>query len=443
MARRRAWALLVILCPALAAAQPASRSASPPKAPRGHDISYSWDLIYHSTVRPPTRVFDLAQGVRNLTGRRREAANVDGQDQVRLPSTWWQPRLGFRTVTVDQMLRGPGTVGPPAGGRWTLTRAKNQGVTPGFQIEDTRGVAYVIKFDSPEYPELGTSVDVIGSYLFWAAGYNVPENQIAWFRPESLFIKPGATYTDENGKKRPFTREFLDQLLARVARQRDGRYRVLASRYLEGKPIGPFEYDGRRHDDPEDMIPHELRRELRGLWALAAWTNHCDSRAANTLDTWVTAGDRSFVRHHLLDFSALLGAGPGRPRAHPSGTEYYVDPVVMSHQAATLGLRHFRWEAAEVPPIRSVGWVEAATFDPRHWKPDYPNHAFDERTARDIRWGARIVAAFSDAHIRAAVLRAQYSDPRATEYLIRVLIERRDALAHAWLDGTVADVARP
>jgi hypothetical protein len=31
------------------------------------------------------------------------------------------------------------------------------------------------------------------------------------------------------------------------------------------------------------MIPHELRRELRGMWTVAAWVNHADARAPNTL----------------------------------------------------------------------------------------------------------------------------------------------------------------
>ena len=76
--------------------------------------------------------------------------------------------------------------------------------------------------------------------------------------------------------------------------------------------------------------------------------------------------------------------------------EYYVDFNRMALATATLGLAPFRWEASVDPKIPSVGFVEAAVFDPEHWRPDYPNPAFDERTVRDIRWGARIVAAFTD-----------------------------------------------
>jgi hypothetical protein len=83
--------------------------------------------------------------------------------------------------------------------------------------------------------------------------------------------------------------------------------------------------------------------------------------------------------------------------------------------------------------MTSVGFVESKEFDPEKWRPDYPNPAFDERTARDIRWGARIVASFSDEMIRTAVAAAQYTDPRASDYVVHLLIERRDKLVHRWL----------
>ena len=108
-----------------------------------------------------------------------------------------------------------------------------------------------------------------------------------------------------------------------------------------------------------------------------------------------------------------------------------------------LGLAPFPWEASVDPKIPAAGLVESAAFDPEHWRPDYPNPAFDERTVRDIRWGARIVAGFTDEHIRAAVATAHFSDPRASEYLTRVLIERRDKVVRAWLGSAAAAKAAP
>lgn len=402
-----------------------------PPAPQAY--SYVYDIADNSLIRPATRMLDVAHVIRLVTRQPREAANVDTQDQVRLPSTWWQPRLGFRQMTVEQMLTGPGPGTGPAPGPWKVTHTKDQGVTPGFQITDSEGARFLVKFDDPGSPELATGAEVIGSRLFWAAGYNVPDDAISHFRLEDLVIGKDAVHTDAHGHKRAMTLEDVKQILAGVARAPDGSYRCVTSRYLPGKPLGPFEYFGRRRDDPEDRIPHELRRELRGMWAMCAWVNHADSRGPNSLDTWIDAGGRSFVRHHLIDFSAVLGAGPAGPRAYPTGSEFYVDFGVMGREGITAGLKPFAWEHSVDPKIPAVGFVEAATFNPEHWRPDYPNPAFDERTARDTRWGVRIVAGFSDEMIRAAVARAQYTDPRATEYLVRTLIERRDKLVHEWL----------
>src|SRR5262249_32530850 len=147
----------------------------------------------------------------------------------------------------------------------------------------SQGAKFIIKFDVAGSPECATGADVIGAYLFWAAGYNVPENTIQHFRAADLDISPKATYTDLRGRRHAMNRAYLDQLLARAVPQSEGSYRCVASRYLSGTPLGPFQYCGTRNDDPEDMIPHELRRELRGMWTVAAWVNHADSRGPNSL----------------------------------------------------------------------------------------------------------------------------------------------------------------
>lgn len=416
--------------PVSAAAAPADTAA---RAPVERNYSYAYDLFDQSLVRPATRVLDVPRGLRRITGHPREAANVDDSDQVRLPSTWWQPRIGFRVVTPEQMLAGPGPGCGPAPGRWTVSHGKDQGVTPGFQVKDAKGDKFLIKFDPPAHAELTNQADVIGSRLLWGAGYNVSDDAISSFRIEDLDIAGDATYADARGRKLPFTHAYLEKILARVDRAPNGSYPCLTSRYLAGKPLGPFEYRGRRKDDPEDRIPHQLRRELRGLWTVCAWLNHADSRGPNSLDMWITEGGRSFVRHYLMDYNAILGAGGAGARSYSTGSEYYVDYGVMSRQLWTAGLVPFAWEASIDPHMPSVGFVESKTFDPAGWRPDYPNPAFDDRTTRDIRWGARIVAGFTDDHIRAAVTAAHYSDPRAAEAITRVLIERRDKLVQRWL----------
>jgi hypothetical protein len=415
----------------------AGDDAAPP--PRATQISYYYDAFDQSAFRPPTRVLDPALWVRKITGTHREAANVDSSDQVRLPSTWWQPRAGFRAVRSEQMIAGPGPgSGPSRAAKWRVTSLKTRGVSFGFRVKDADGQTFQLKFDPPGYPEMATGADVVATYLVWAAGYNVPDNAIVNFTTDDLEIAPQATYQDALGRKQPLTRERLEELIARAPRRPDGSYRAVASRYLAGKPLGEWEYRGRRADDPEDLIPHELRREIRGLWTVAAWIHHDDGSARNTLDMWVTEGGRSFVRHHLIDFSGCLGSASILKHNLRSGHEYMVDFGSAARSLATAGLYRPRWEHGEDPHLPAAGYFETGTFDPDGWRPFLPNPAFDERTERDVRWGARIVAGFSDDLIRAAVDRGRYSDPRVAEYLVRALLERRDQLVRRWLPERAA-----
>src|SRR5262249_17218201 len=157
---------------------------------------------------------DPVHDLRALTNHPKEAANVDEKDEVRLPSTWWTPRAGYHPVSVAQALAGPGPGTGPATGLWTVTRAKTQGVTPGFFLKDAAGTRFILKFDPPGNEEMATSADAISCVLYWACGYNVPDNTITFFHPESLAIAKGATYVDARGIKRPMSQEFLTHILA-------------------------------------------------------------------------------------------------------------------------------------------------------------------------------------------------------------------------------------
>src|SRR6185369_1328134 len=99
------------------------------------------------------------------------------------------------------------------------------------------------------------------------------------------------------------------EVLATATRRPDGKLRVSASRFIEGEPTGTWRTEGTREDDPNDVIPHEDRRELRGERFLAAWTNHWDSRGPNSFDAFTRApGGGGYVVHYFLDFSDSLGS---------------------------------------------------------------------------------------------------------------------------------------
>ena len=76
---------------------------------------------------------------------------------------------------------------------------------------------------------------------------------------------------------------------------------------VPGKILGNFRYSGTRPDDPNDLVPHEHRRELRALRVFGAWTNLTDWKAANTLDARATSNGRTVVKHYLQDVGSTFG----------------------------------------------------------------------------------------------------------------------------------------
>jgi hypothetical protein len=362
---------------------------------------------------------------------RRRAMNVNTIDEVP-DSSWFTNRIASRPLTAEDVRRGPDTTDGPAG-VWTVISGKTDGVQPGFTIRDAAGIVWFVKFDPLSNPEMATGAEMIATKLFWAMGYHVPENHLATLRRDNIVVAPDADQLNEFGRKIPLTAEHVDRLLLRVPKTGEGTYRVLASRALEGKPVGPFKYYGTRPDDPNDVFPHEHRRELRGLKVFSAWLNHDDSGSSNSLDTLVSSGGRTIVRHHLIDFGSTLGSGSVMAQTPRAGNEYLWDARPTIITALTLGFWVRPWIKVEYPDLRSLGNIEAAFFQPERWKPEYPNMAFDNARADDVFWAARRVMAVSDEMVRAAVDTAQYSDRAASLYLGDVIIARRDKIGLTWL----------
>ena len=172
---------------------------------------------------------------------------------------------------------------------------------------------------------MATGTEAVVARLFWALGYYVPETHVTTLRPDELTISEEARITPPSGQRRRFKESDIRRLLRRAHRNADGTYRVLASKALTGRPVGPFRFYGVRSDDPNDLIPHEHRRELRAYGTFAAWLNHVDSKSINTLDTVIEQDGRKVVRHHLLDFGSTIGSAGVYPREPYEGAEYLVE----------------------------------------------------------------------------------------------------------------------
>ncbi len=349
-----------------------------------------------------------------------------------LDSEWFTNRHGRKRLTPAELKRGPGDNHPPQP-PFAVVGAKLDGITPGFRMKDSKGTLYFVKPDPVSNPEMATAADVLGSRFFYAIGYNTPENYIVSIRREDITIDPTATRVGDSGKIRPMNMRDIHNILWKVPRAADGSYRMVASTAVEGKPVGPFNYLGTRSDDPNDVVPHEQRRDLRGLFVFCAWLNHTDAKSGNSLDAVVTEGDLHYVRHYLIDFGSAFGSDSDMPKNARFGNGYIIPTgSEIGHGIANLGLVGKPWERADYPDLPAIGRFESKAFQPEAWIPNYPNPAFDQRTPEDEYWAAKIVMAFSDDDIRAIVETAKYSDPAAADYMVNTLKERRDKIGRAF-----------
>ena len=381
--------------------------------------------------------YDFVVNTLGHPGERRDvrALNVNTVDE--LPdSSWFTNRIGRNAMSTADIARGPDRAERINMTGWKVSGGKSAGVQPGFRMTDAGGQIYQVEVDPPSNPELASGAEIIGTAFYHAIGYNVVDVYVAEMDRDTLEIADSATIRDPlNGRRRQMKKYDLDNVFNRAARLENGRYRVLVSRFASGAPLGNFRYYDRRPDDPNDLVLHEHRRELRGARVFGAWLNHDDSRGINSLDMLERTNGRAWVKHYMFDFGSILGSGTVYSQRHRPGNEYMFEQKPGWLTMATLGLYVRPWITIDYPDVpKSVGRLEAERFDPMQWKPEYPNVAFENMRPDDAFWAARIVSKFSDAAVRAIVEKAAYTDPAATDFMTKTIIARRNKVVATWLN---------
>lgn len=402
-----------------------------PFSPRPEEFysPFIWDGANYSTFRPLARVWTFPQPM--------PAQNVNSMDEVP-NSSWFTNRLSVRNMTPRELARGacPHT-DDAAKVPWVVVAGKPDGANPGFQVVDARGIRALVKVDGVTQPERATAADALGAVMFHAAGYWAPCNRVTFIRKEHLKLEEGAEIKRTNGTVEPLTREAIDTIMSKATEVEPGLFRVSISEFISGRPIGPWRYEGVRKDDPNDVIPHQHRRELRGMRLLAAWTDHIDTRQENTMLAWISTGKNGegFTRHYRIDFGDMFGlinGPPGVPERF--GHVGYFSPGQMMTDFLALGLIDRPWHDKRMGPAGpALGYWRAEPFDVDPWHPGYPNPAFDRATEADLAWMARIIARFTPAHVDALVQRAHFRSKIVHAEVIRIMNHRRQRILDRYL----------
>lgn len=396
---------------------------------------YVWDGVDNSVFRPLAEAFRFELD--------REAVNVNAMDEVP-NSSWYTNRLSMHDLSPEEVARGacedvdpsiPG-VDDDIRGPLTITRGKPDGSNPGFFVRDSRGDMFLIKPDGELQPERPSASDAIGAAVFHAAGYFVPCNRVVYLARDELVLDPRAEVRRTDGRRGPLTEALVQEIVALANEGPDGRLRFSLSRFIDGEPIAPWTYEGTWPADPNDVIPHQHRRDVRGMYVLSSWLSHIDSRQENTMASWIRSPDHSgHVRHFMIDFSDTLGIlFVWDPLARRFGHSGYFDVEHMAQDFFTFGLLDRPWHHAEFGAAgATLGYYDLERYVPDEWRPGYPNPAYERMTEHDAAWMARILARFSDSHIRALVARARFSNATVSSELFRILKGRRDRALERWL----------
>lgn len=361
-----------------------------------------------------------------------EARNVNALDEV--PSSTW---FKNRTVTPEDLERGPCPADEPTP-PFKIRSSKTTGATPGFAVKDAKGHKYMIKRDATLklQHEIGTAADAIVSRLYWAIGYNAPCNNILFIDEKDLVVDEKSVETLPTGKKEPLKIETVTEALKTATRRADGKIRVSASRFIDGEPTGTWRTEGVRADDPNDVIPHEDRRELRGERFLAGWVSHWDSRGPNSFDAFVRTPDKKggYVVHYFIDFSDSLGAVPQTYKWPEPRMGFTTVTNVPTIGADILGFGFIRrpWDEVKADPrYPNFGYYDIEHYEPLEYSPQTPLVRWARAEPADLAWMARKIAKITEAHIKVLAKQGKWKDPAEEARLVELLMGRRQKILRA------------
>lgn len=399
--------------------------------PEEYVSPFAWDVADKTLFRPLTQVFSADVGF--------GSKNVNAFDEVP-NSSWFENRLGMFPMSPEDVLRGScgkNLIDPEgsADGTWLVDMGKPNGANPGFRVNIEGVGKFMLKADQQGEGEKATGATAIASRFYHAMGYYSPCDTVVYVRKSLFSLKPGLQFADNSGVKRNFDQAALNKVLDN-AQKRGDLIRMVASKWLPGRTVGPFRYEDTRDEDPNDVIPHEDRRELRGARVIAAWLNHFDSREQNTMTTWMALDEKKkdsspgYLLHWYIDLGDCFGSRwEWDPMTRRLGNSYYMDFADVGIDLIGLGIPQRPWDRAKVSPGGEMFfYFSADDFDPDAWKGGYPNPAFQRMEELDAAWATRILTRFTDAHIVAAMRAGDYTDKGSNAYLFDAIRRRLHAI---------------
>lgn len=320
--------------------------------------------------------------VDNLDPRRSPPAlDVNSLDEV--PESSW-----FRGVEdANRPLLGYVRDGPP---QPPFTLLDEEATQPdASRIRDARGLTYELLHDPEDRDGMRTAAAAITSRLVYALGYRTPEVHV-----------------------------ILDH---------EGR-RAAATRWPNGRDLGPTPINRAREDDPNDHLPHVDRRSLRVLKLVCAWLGITRLEPHMVRDVYVGDDGRGHVEHVLTGLDGALGV-----QAYNDAVKFADDP---DRDSGGIAFRLFSLGLSPKPPgiVPETPWESVGLFhenvQPDRYRLSPPFEPTDRLLPGDAHWIGKRIAGVPLTAI-ADALAAGKLQPAPTNWLFQILHLRRAAIV-AW-----------
>ncbi len=328
-------------------------------------------------------------------------------------SAWFTPRLGFKNISPEDLVKGPDEKGPPQA-PLTIVKAKDKGNSPGFIVKDSRGLKYLIKFDRLAYPNLESTVDFVCNRVFWGFGYNVPEDFIYYLNPDETKIGEGVD-AEKVEKVYTFSHQGADK-----------RYRTVASLFLKGNILGPINPKGTRRGDINDRIAHENRRVLRALRMFSAYLGNSGLRSDNSLDVYEGEAGQGHTVHYLLDFGENFGSHGLEKDRHWDGFEHFFSLEDSFWKFLALGIPVQKWEKLKFDTEYQMGSFNIEDYEPGKWKETTPYLPIRYSKPDDDYWAAKILTALTTEHLQALFNAEPHPSQEYVQRVLEILKGRRE-----------------
>jgi len=348
------------------------------------------------------------------TGGKQGALNSNNFGEV-ADSTWFENRIGRFEMSPRDVVSFGALEEPDWSGKLAVTYL-NMVTNPPFMLaQDRRGDTYAIRFDLPEYGESIAALDLIAQRVMSAAGYNVPKAGIFMLGRGDFKVASDADIILNQHEKRSLTDDDLLDVITRHEAKKMGKMRSIVFEWAEGDTLGPFAFRGKRGDDKNDRIPHEHRRELRGLRVFLEFLGRADTDTLFPLDTFISdGGDKGYIKHYVAS-TIHVGKKPINQK--------YKFKITPSPR-----LGDSSWAFTKDEPLSDR---KAGEYTPGRWIPRYSNLAFQNLTNADAFWASKIIMHFSDDVLHAIVAEA-YAGQKQRAQKLAELIDRRDKTLKYW-----------